>query len=175
MFQRLNMMKKMRKNKYIKSKYSIPIFIDTGPLLLLLVGTFNKDLIGNAKRIKEYSINHYDILIQYLAGRKINVTPGVLAEVSNLANSIKNFQFEEFIEQNLSSLNELGECFISKNIIINSKEFPSMGYTDTSIILSAIEEKGEVLTGDQSLVLRCHKLGLKATHMDYIEDVATQF
>lgn len=92
-----------------------------------------------------------------------------------MANSIRDFQFEEFIEKNLSSLNELGECFISQDIILNAKEFPCLGYTDTSIILSVKEEKGEVLTGDQSLVLRCHKLGLKATHMNYIEDIATQF
>jgi hypothetical protein len=159
-----------------RSEYvSSPVLIDSGPLLLLFTGIYNKDLIGRSRRIKDYQPIHFDILIQYLAGRRIIVTPGVLAELTNLAKYIKDINFTKFIESNNEGLKKLGEHHISKELILETDEFSRLGYTDTSILLSAKKNNGEVLTEDHELFLRCRKVGMKATHMVEIKDKADGF
>ena len=62
------------------------IVIDTIPLLLFLIGTYDTNLISKFKRLKtyNYSVKNFTILKQFLAHAQIIiVTPGVLCEVSN--------------------------------------------------------------------------------------------
>lgn len=151
-----------------------PIFIDTGPLLLLLVGTFDKKLIGKSKRIKDYKPIDFDLLAQFLARRRIIVTPGVLAEVTNLAKTIKHFNFEKFVKANIKGLKKVGECHISKDIILESDVFSRLGYTDTSILIAAKENKGEVLTTDFPLYSRCRSLNMEATHFSALRERALE-
>ncbi|SNQ59842.1 PIN domain-containing protein [Candidatus Methanoperedens nitratireducens] len=108
------------------------IVIDTSPLLLLLMGLYDKNAINNFKRLSEYDSNDYDLLYQFVAKRKIIVTPQVLSEVSNFADQLKN-RFSEFIEENRPNLEKIDEKYITKAEILTSPEVVKFGFTDTSI------------------------------------------
>src|SRR3990170_4320517 len=86
-------------SKKLKNKTK-PIITDTAPLLLLLIGLYDKNAILEFKRLSEYDTDDYGLLLQYVAKRKIIVTPQVLSEVSNFADQLKNNKFSEFIEEN---------------------------------------------------------------------------
>ncbi|RLG24202.1 hypothetical protein DRN85_08070 [Methanosarcinales archaeon] len=152
-----------------------PVFIDTSPLLLLLVGIYNQEMIGKARRLKDYKPAHFDVLWQFLAQRRIYITPGVLAEVTNLADQTVKANFEEFVEANSDTLEKMVEYYVQKNDILKKSEFARIGYTDTSILAAAEETDGEVLTSDHPLYLRCKKSGLDVTHMDALKERAEVF
>jgi len=153
-----------------------PLFIDTSPLLLLLVGTYKPEMIGKARRLNDYKPIHFNILLQFLAQRRIFITPGVLAEVANLADHTANGKFfKEFVEVNSDALKKMEEHYVHKNNILEKSEFARIGYTGTSILAAAEEKDGEVLTSEYPLYSRCKKLGLDATHMDQLKARAEAF
>ncbi len=152
-----------------------PVFLDTSPLLLLLVGTYDRGVIATFKRTRRYDENTYDLLIQFLAARRAIVTPGVLAEVSNLALELKDGGFPKMVEMNISSLRELGEIHVAKDVILASPVLGRMGVTDVSILVAAKEGKGEILTDDHQLLQRSRGEGIDATHMMELQSRADVF
>jgi len=159
--------------KWKVNKDTSPIFIDTGPLLLLLIGIYDKELIGSAKRVNKYKQIHFDLLFRFLVRRKVLVTPGILAEVSNFSKQVVGSKkFNEFVKSNLEDLRSLGECHISKDIIIETDEFLRFGYTDASILLAIRENRASIITDDYPLYSKCKKIGINCTHINMLEELA---
>ena len=80
-------------SKKLKTKWKTkkkPIITDTSPLLLLLIGSYDKNTIKGFKRLANYDSVDFDLLLEFVAKRKVMVTPQVLAEVSNFAKELKN-------------------------------------------------------------------------------------
>ncbi|MCK5291534.1 MAG: hypothetical protein KAR39_05920 [Thermoplasmata archaeon] len=146
-----------------------PVLIDTSPLLLLLVGAYDESLIGKFKRVSRYNQTDFDLLVQYLAGRKVCVTPGVLAEMSNLAMGLKRGEFGRLIDHNIQELKRMDERYVPKDTIFDMREFRRIGVTDTSLLVAAEECEGEILTADHPLCFRCRKKGISATHMTELQ------
>ena len=72
------------------------VLLDTNLLLLLIVGLFDKKLIGKHKRTKEFSEDDFELLINSINGvHTIWVTTHCLAEVSNL---LKNTNQKQSLE-----------------------------------------------------------------------------
>jgi hypothetical protein len=62
------------------------LVMDTIPLMLLLVGTYDRSYLPKFKRLKSYGYKEedYEVLRKFLLSTKsITVTPGVLAEAAN--------------------------------------------------------------------------------------------
>ena len=152
-----------------------PLLIDTSPLLLLMVGTYDTGLITKFKRVKCYSPTDFDLLVQFLVKRRVLVTPGVMAEVTNMAMELKSHGFMGLIESNMESLKRMGECHITKDVILETAEFKKVGFTDTSIIIAAKENEGEVLTADHPLCSRCRTRGIPVTHIMELQSRSTLF
>jgi len=146
-----------------------PVITDTSPLLLLLMGLYDKNAIEEFKRLSKYDSDDYDLLLQFTAKRKIIVTPQVLSEVSNFAKELKQNKFSEFIEGNKPTLERINENYIPKTDILASKEVITFGFTDTSIILAAKENNALVLTDDFPLYGVCKKIGVDTMHMMEIQ------
>lgn len=145
-----------------------PVIADTSPLLLLLIGLYDRNVIEEFKRLSsKYDSEDYDLVFQFIAKRKIIVTPQVLSEVSNFAEELKN-KFSEFIEGCRTILEKIDERYIAKTDILASQDLVKFGFTDTSIILAAKETNALVLTHDYRLQGKCKKIGLDAIHMDEI-------
>ncbi|TET89279.1 MAG: hypothetical protein E3J35_10330 [Methanomassiliicoccales archaeon] len=152
-----------------------PVLIDTSPLLLLLVGAYDESLIGKFKRVSKYSRTDFDLLVQFLAGRKVCVTPGVLAEVSNMAMELKRGEFGKVVDHNVEELKQMDEHYVSKDDILEAEELKRVGVTDTSLLIAAKERDGEILTADHPLCSRCRKTGIPATHMAELQWRGEQF
>ncbi|MDO9098954.1 MAG: hypothetical protein Q7U60_12645 [Candidatus Methanoperedens sp.] len=146
-----------------------PIITDTSPLLLLLMGLYDENAIAKFKRLSKYDSDDYDLLLQFIAKRKIIVTPQVLSEVSNFAKELKPNRFSEFIEGNRSTLEKIDEKYIPKTAILASQEIVKFGFTDTSIILAAKENNALVLTDDFPLSGICKKIGVDTMLMMEIQ------
>lgn len=154
-----------------------PIITDTSPLLLLLIGSYDKNTIKTFKRLSKYDSDDYELLIQLIAARKVMVTPQVLAEVSNFARELKNKPdtFSEIITKNKSLLEKIYEKYIPKDNILVSQELFKFGFTDASIIVAAKENDALVLTDDYPLFCKCKSMGLNATHMEEIHAIKEIF
>ena len=67
------------------------ILIDTNLLILLLVGSYNEDMILSFKRTKNYTVEDYRYLKLFIAGfEKHFYTPNILTEITNLTDSINS-------------------------------------------------------------------------------------
>lgn len=150
-----------------KSKTLIP---DTSPLLLILMGLYDKKCITNCKRLsnKNYETEDYELLLQFIAKKKIIVTPHILTEVSNFASKLKENRFSEFIDANRPILEKTDEEYVSITNILKETEIIKFGFTDTSIIVAARKNNGLVLTDDFPLFGMCKKIGINAVHMNDI-------
>lgn len=152
-------------NPYIKSKTIIP---DTSPLLLILMGLYDKEGIESFKRLSNYDIEDFELLLQFIGKKKIVVTPHILSEVSNFAKELKQRKFSEFIDANRPVLDKINEEYISKTNILDENDLVKFGFTDTSIILAARKNNALILTDDFPLNGMCKKIGINSIHINEI-------
>lgn len=146
------------------------IVLDTGPLLLYLIGLFSqKDLF----RIG-YDQRQFILLLQFLSGKEVFVTPQVLAEVSDLAeNELKSEKFSKFIVRSIGPLLSLNEEYIEKDTILKKiKVLSDFGMSDTSLICVA-EKDILLLTGDFPLYGYCMNKKIPVTHLDGLIGLVT--
>lgn len=141
------------------------VIMDTEPLLLLLIGLYDKNELRKFKRVKKYGIEDFNLLCKFLINRRIVITPEVLAEISNFAKQLKEDKFSEFLMSNIENLRRIKEIYIGKDDILNAKEVFKFGFTDTSLILLAKETNGEVLTNDYPLFSKCKNNGIKTVFL----------
>lgn len=152
-----------------------PVLVDSSPLLLLLVGTYGRNLIRRFKRTRDYSPDVFDLLVQFLAGRRVIATPGVLTEVSNLAMQLGREDFTRLVERNIEGLRSMREIHVEKDVVIEAPEFRKVGATDTTLLIAARDNEWEILTSDHPLCSRCWSEGIEATHMMELQTRAEQF
>lgn len=162
------------KEEIIRSYLNKDIIVDTGPLILLLAGNYNLDLIGKSQLTREF--NKYDFeLLQYFISkfRKVIVTPQILAEVSNIINTKRiNGKFSDFIEKTINILLQSKEIYINKNEILAREEIKKVGVTDTGIILCCEKNDQMILTKDFEFVGICRSKGLPVIHFDELREMA---
>jgi hypothetical protein len=130
------------------------LLIDTNLLLVLVVGSHDRDQIERFKRTRAYSADDYDLLIRFVAGfGELVVTPNVLTEVSNLAGQLS----EPLRGRVLASLAMLAvqvpERYFPSSDVVREPDFLRLGLTDVSVLLTA-REKVAVLTDDLPLYLK---------------------
>lgn len=139
------------------------IVLDTGPLLLYLIGLFSQKDLNQVG----YDQQQFNLLFQFLSGKEVYVTPQILAEASDLAeNEFKSEKFSRFIGQSISPLLSIKEEYIEKDIILkNFKALSDFGVSDTSLICVA-EKDILLLTEDFPLYGYCHNKKIPVTHLD---------
>jgi hypothetical protein len=144
------------------------IVIDTGPLLLYLVGSYDK------RYLSRFSYDEYEflLLIRYLSSfKKVYVTPQVLAEASNLARRrLKEEQYSIFIRRSIVLLVGLWEEYVAKDEILKRSELPRFGITDASL-LSTVDRDKLLLTDDAPLFWYCSGKDMPVMHLDGIKSL----
>ncbi len=156
------------REKNIRTYFRKGIIVDTGPLVLLLAGYYNYDLIGKSKLTAEFTKGDFDILTSFLSKfRKIIVTPHVLAELSNLINTrVNKSDFADFIERIIEKLSDFKEAYVQKDEIISREELKKVGITDTGILLACERDNNLILTKDFQFKGLCISKGLPVIHFD---------
>ena len=132
------------------------VALDTNVFLLFLVGLTDRAAIARHKRLTAYDADSYDALCRLLAGYdEIVVTPGCLAETTNLLDSDKGSRTRCY--QILRELIESGEALNEKHVpavkVVEEKPFMWLGFTDASYVELA-REGIPVITADLKLYLQ---------------------
>ena len=121
------------------------VFIDSHLLVLLVVGRVGRDLIAKHRRLREYTAEDYELLIDLLRpADRIFVTPNTLTETSNL--------LAQHAEPERSRFFDILRFFIqgSEEVVVASVEassndaFRRLGLTDAALL--------EVITAETPLV-----------------------
>ncbi|NJD75674.1 MAG: hypothetical protein FIB08_01070 [Candidatus Methanoperedens sp.] len=134
------------------------------------MGLYDKECIANFKRLsnKNYEIEDYELLLQFIRKKKILVTPHILTEVSNFATKLKENKFSEFIDANRPILERIDEEYVSKTNILSDIEIIKFGFTDISIVLTARKNNALVITDDFPLYGKCKQIGIDTIHLNEI-------
>lgn len=126
------------------------ILLDANLLLLLLIGTFERDRIERFKRTASYSAYDFDQLVGFLrAFRAIITTPHILTEISNLADSLPDHLQPSWSRHFAASASFLIESFNPAADLMRGDVFPLFGLTDAAI--HAISTDTLILTDDHRL------------------------
>lgn len=145
------------------------ILIDTNLLILLLVGSYNEDMISSFKRTTNYVVEDYRYLKVFLTGfEKHFYTPNILTEITNLTDTINiapNFSFFQHVKYMLSAFKEEN---ISSDEIMQLKSFLKFGLTDA--VNCKLSDKYLVLTDDLRLCSYLESQGLPAINFNHIRN-----
>lgn len=154
--------------KNIKSHFKKGIIVDTGPLILLMGGYYNYDLIGKTSLTYEFTKEDFELLVRFLNNfREVIITPQILAEISNRVNNkLPKDKFADFIEKTIKYFVSFKEEYIKKNDILSRIELRKVGFTDISILLSSEKDNYLILTKDWKFKGMCFSKGLPVIHFD---------
>lgn len=145
------------------------ILIDTNLLILLIVGSYNEDMIFSFKRTQNYTIEDFKYLKNFiLRFEKHFYTPNILSEITNLTDSINlepNFSFFQHIKYFLSVFTEDS---VSSDEIMQLKSFLKFGLTDA--VNCKLSDKYLVLTDDLRLYSYLANQGLPAINFNHIRN-----
>lgn len=147
--------------------------IDANLLLLLLVGSYDRSLLGveGFKRVQKYTLEDYALLVSLLEQFKMSVTtPHILTEVSNLAGQLaenhKTACFKRFGEM-FRAFSELNDPSLKATL---RPEFPYLGLTDCVIADAAADYL--VITDDLRFFASLERAGLEALNFNHIRSLA---
>lgn len=145
------------------------ILIDTNLLVLLLVGSYDENMVLSSKRTTNYTVEDYRNLKTFLTkfGRHY-YTPNILTEITNLTDSINsepNFSFFLHVKY---VLNNFKEDSVSSDEIMQLKSFLKFGLTDA--VNCKLSDKYLVLTDDLRLYSYLASQGLPAINFNHIRD-----
>lgn len=116
-------------------------FVDANLLVLLVVGTAQRSLIGRHPRLKAYTSHDFDVLVKLLdTADKIYVTPNTLTETSNLLPYGKRELRERFFKVLRFMIQESEEIVVASQQASEIPEFGRLGLTDAVLIDIACKE-----------------------------------
>jgi hypothetical protein len=144
------------------------IMVDTNLLLLFIVGSCDKDRIATFKRTKMYTIEDYDLLIEFVRNfNRLIATPNILTEVSDFLGQLPSDFHQLFFKHFAKNISNFKEIFTSSTDIASLDYFGKFGLTDSGIIKDA-PNNYFVLTDDFKLYnYLCFK-NIDAINFNYI-------
>lgn len=143
------------------------LLLDSNLLLLLMIGSYNRNLIASFKRVDSFNLWDYELLERLVTSfRDLVATPHILTEVSNLANSLpvplKTFWFDHFALR----IARIEERHIPAAELLALPEFSVFGITDAALALLA---KGTLLvTADDRLCSHLQRRQLLAISFNQV-------
>ena len=128
-------------------------FLDANLLVLLVVGSESRDLISKHRRLEDYTVEDYDMLIDLLEGAdQLFVTPNTLTETSNLVSQHGEPERSRLMRRLQFIIHESIEIVVASVDAASHEEFEIMGLTDTALLEIATPEI-PLLTVDFKLYL----------------------
>ena len=123
-------------------------YIDSNLLVLLVVGSLDRNLIARHRRSRRFSPDDYDRLLALLQPLdKILVTPNTLTEASNLLSSSRDSRLMAC----LRALIENGEeIIVSSRVAARNRMFGRLGLTDAAL-LEVVSAETPLITVDFDL------------------------
>lgn len=109
--------------------------VDTNLLLLLWIGSFDRELVSRFKRTRSYLPTDFDLLLSVLQPlSKLVVTPHILTKVSNLSGQLPEALCHEFRTQQANSFSQHEERTMPATRLLAHEAFPQLGLTDVGLM-----------------------------------------
>jgi hypothetical protein len=148
------------------------IAVDANLLLLLVIGTASTELIGKHKRLREYGIDDYRLLIDAIGRKSIAATPNVLTEVSNLA----VYGLKEPLRSNVLGIlglliENMPEQYRPSREVARQPEFRRLGLADAAW-LCVLAPRDRFVTADLQLYLAALERGIDALNFNHLRSAA---
>lgn len=144
------------------------LLIDTNILLLLFIGSYDRNQIGIFKRTVQFTIEDYDLLVLLLRPfKKLITTPNILTEVASLSGQLGEPARSSYFQTFAEGIKLLEEEYIESREIAGQPEFVKLGLTDVGIWTIS---KGQylVLTEDFRLSQLLDKKGVDVINFNHI-------
>lgn len=128
-------------------------FIDTNLLVLLIVGSVDRNLIPKHRRLQRFTVEDYDILINLLDRvKQVFVTPNTLTETSNLLAQHGEPERSRFFDSLRFIIQESKEVVVASTEASRNNAFKRLGLTDAAL-LEAVTAETPLVTVDLDLYL----------------------
>lgn len=122
--------------------------MDANLLVLFIVGSVGRELIAKHRRLREYTTEDYDMLIDFIeAVDHVLVTPNTLTEASNLLSQHGEPERSRFFKMLRFMIESTQEVVIFSKAAESNPNFERFGLTDAAL-LEAISEDTPLLTAD---------------------------
>lgn len=116
-------------------------FIDANLLVLVVIGSVDRDLISKHRRTRRFTPEDYDRLLTMIQEvEQVFVTPNTLTETSNLLGT-KDSRFLEYLR---FLIEKSKEVIVSSAAAARNKAFPRLGLTDAALL--------EVISAERPLI-----------------------
>jgi hypothetical protein len=151
----------------------VTIILDTNLLLLFVVGTASRKYISMHKKLKSYTNDDFDLLVNLLyTANNIVVTPNTLTETSNLAAYISDPALTHIftIFRLLMTSNVTTERFVQSDVAAARPEFIRLGLTDAALLHIA-DDSHILLTADVDLYLAALNDGKNAQNFNHLRNI----
>jgi predicted nucleic acid-binding protein len=152
----------------LDSAGSAGLLVDTNLLVLLAVGTVNRDRIETFKRTRQYTRADYDLLIRVFAKfAPLYPVAHVLAEVSNLTDlrDSEGRLARRVLKETIALLNEVE---MSSKLAAEDGLYQDLGLVDAAIGAVARAHNCRVLTDDLDLYLRLSNDNVKVLNFTHL-------
>ncbi len=146
------------------------ILVDANLMILLLVGSFDPELIARFKGTKQFTLEDYEALTLILERfRRIVVTPNILTEVNSFSNQLREDQKPGYFTLFAQVIAQLGEEYLPSVDVAEMVEFIRFGLTDAGI-LSLARDTYLVLTTDARLAVYLQWVGIDAINFNHFRN-----
>lgn len=148
------------------------VLLDANLLVLLIVGSVSREMIGRHRRLRQYTEDDLDLLRHLISGYSpILVTPNTLTEASNLCRQISRREHERIAAIFRILLKDgVQEQFIDSRTATEHEAFPSLGLTD-AVILQQMTSRPLLITTDLDLFLAAQRHGHTAINFNHVRPV----
>ena len=121
------------------------LFVDANLLVLLILGSVGRHLIAKHRRLRAYSAEDFDILINLLNPvDRVFVTPNILTEASNLLAQHRDPERSRFFERLRLVIHASKEVVVASVDAASNQAFGRLGLTDAALL--------EVITKEPPLI-----------------------
>jgi hypothetical protein len=146
------------------------LLIDTNLLCLIVVGLLGKEWIDRHKRLRAYSTEDFDIVMEVIAAfPQVITSPHILAETSNILRMTPEplrAGASGSLAQLLGDVREFSHPGID---IVERPEFERLGMTDAVILMLAAEDC-VLLSDDLNLCLASDAAGYPTINYNWLRD-----
>ncbi len=147
------------------------LLIDTNMLTLWIVGQVSEQHISVCKRTRQYSVQDYKILCEYLEPfRRVIITPNIATETSNLLGVLNGKYLDKARAILASALQEWSEHYVKSSEVSLTFEYQKLGLTDAGIH-NLVNDKTEVLTDDFDLYRMLLVKGAQVKNFNHLREL----
>lgn len=144
------------------------VLLDTNLLVLLVVGVYDKALIREHKRTKNFMPEDFDLLERELGGfEAIWVTSHCLAEASNLLKQTDSSRVSGLLTCLARITENAKESHIQKSAVFGNTNAFRLGVTDAGIVIKS-KRVNCVLTVDFDLYAQISRMGRNVINFNHL-------